>query len=258
MNSTTPVRQTATDEPAESQIRRMTRRSFAVGAIAAAGGLAGLGWLKTRGSVGNLEWPLRRMLEWNEKLARAYFRASRVAPTFPAAAARVPRPNGAIGLGQGFDPHTWSLRVESAGMGPARRFPLDAITALPRVEMVTELKCIEGWSDPVYWAGVRLADFAATFRLLDRSHPSRYALLSTPDDAYYVGLDMESALHPQTLLCYEMNGEALTLEHGAPLRLVIPVKYGIKNIKRIGTIRFTDDRPADYWAERGYDWYAGH
>ena len=66
-----------------------------------------------------------------------------------------------------------------------------------------------------------------------------------------------AAFHPQTLLCYEMNGEPLDTQHGALLRLVIPVKYGIKNIKRIGTIRFTDERPADYWAERGYDWYAG-
>jgi DMSO/TMAO reductase YedYZ molybdopterin-dependent catalytic subunit len=55
-----------------------------------------------------------------------------------------------------------------------------------------------------------------------------------------------------------MNHQPLTSEHGAPLRLVIPVKYGIKYIKWIGTIRFTDERPADYWAERGYDWYAGH
>jgi DMSO/TMAO reductase YedYZ molybdopterin-dependent catalytic subunit len=69
---------------------------------------------------------------------------------------------------------------------------------------------------------------------------------------------MASALHPQTLLCYEMGGQPLTPDHGAPLRLVIPVKYGIKNLKQIGTIRFTDHRPADYWAERGYDWYAGH
>jgi DMSO/TMAO reductase YedYZ molybdopterin-dependent catalytic subunit len=50
----------------------------------------------------------------------------------------------------------------------------------------------------------------------------------------------------------------LTPDHGAPLRLVIPVKYGIKSLKQIGAIRFTDRRPADYWAERGYDWYAGH
>jgi DMSO/TMAO reductase YedYZ molybdopterin-dependent catalytic subunit len=55
-----------------------------------------------------------------------------------------------------------------------------------------------------------------------------------------------------------MNGQSLTPEHGAPLRLVIPVKYGIKNLKQVGTIRFTDERPPDYWAERGYDWYAGH
>jgi DMSO/TMAO reductase YedYZ molybdopterin-dependent catalytic subunit len=54
-----------------------------------------------------------------------------------------------------------------------------------------------------------------------------------------------------------MNGKPLESLHGAPLRLVIPVKYGIKNIKRIGSIEYTDTRPADYWAERGYDWYAG-
>jgi DMSO/TMAO reductase YedYZ molybdopterin-dependent catalytic subunit len=82
--------------------------------------------------------------------------------------------------------------------------------------------------------------------------------METPDGGYYIGLDRESALHPQTLLCYEMNGEPLTSDHGAPLRLVIPVKYGIKHIKRIGTIRFTRERPADYWAVQGYVWYAGH
>ena len=74
----------------------------------------------------------------------------------------------------------------------------------------------------------------------------------------YVGLDMASALHPQTLLCYEINGEPLSLEHGAPLRLVTPVKYGLKSIKRIGTMTFTDERPPDFWAERGYDYYLGH
>ena len=70
-------------------------------------------------------------------------------------------------------------------------------------------------------------------------------------------MDMPSALHPQTLLCYEMNGKSLSMEHGAPLRLVTTVKYGIKSIKRIGRIAFTDERPPDFWAERGYDWYAG-
>jgi DMSO/TMAO reductase YedYZ molybdopterin-dependent catalytic subunit len=206
----------------------------------------------------------------NERLARAYSKPSRLAPNFPRAAARMPRINGIIGLSDGFDTAKWTLRAETPQRtSAAMHLTLDDIKALPRVEMVTELKCIEGWSDPVHWAGARLADFAAKFRLptRDGSPPDlrqkpealfNYVMLKTPDSDYYVGLDIESALHPQTLLCYELNGQPLTLEHGAPLRLVIPVKYGIKNIKRIGTIRFTDQRPADYWAERGYDWYAGH
>jgi DMSO/TMAO reductase YedYZ molybdopterin-dependent catalytic subunit len=69
---------------------------------------------------------------------------------------------------------------------------------------------------------------------------------------------MPSILHPQTLLAYEMNGAPLRPEHGAPLRLASPTKYGIKQIKRIGRIEFTQDRPRDYWAESGYDWYSGH
>jgi DMSO/TMAO reductase YedYZ molybdopterin-dependent catalytic subunit len=81
--------------------------------------------------------------------------------------------------------------------------------------------------------------------------------MKTPDEEYYVSIDMPGALHPQTLLAYEMNGAPLTAKHGAPLRLVVPVKYGIKNIKQIGRIEYTNSRPDDYWAERGYDWYAG-
>jgi hypothetical protein len=257
-----------TDLQAERQIQRLTRRSFATGAIAAMAGLAGWGWLRTRSDANGIPWPLRRVLEWNQKLAQGYFRPTRLSRTFSTSIARMPRVNGQIGLGNGFDPGAWSLRVENSAGGKPLHLTLDQIKALPKIDTVTELKCIEGWSDPVRWAGVRLIDLAAKFGMatrngqqLDLQRPSsdlfQYVNLSTPDDAYYVGLDIESAFHPQTLLCYEMNGEPLTAQHGAPLRLVIPVKYGIKNIKRIGTIRFTDDRPADYWAERGYDWYSG-
>ena len=157
----------------------------------------------------------------------------------------------------------------NSNMEPDLSLTLTEIKQLPRVEMVTQLKCIEGWSVIVRWAGARLADLIAKYPPLTRSgndpdvmgRPDDllgYVSLETPDSEYYVGIDMESALHPQTLLCYEMNGQPLSLKHGAPLRLVIPVKYGIKNIKRIGKITYTDKRPADYWAERGYDWYSGH
>jgi len=151
---------------------------------------------------------------------------------------------------------------------PGLLLTLDNIKSLPRVEMTTELKCIEGWSTIVNWAGARFSDFIAQFLPATRndSQPDlnraadfvRYVSMVTPDGGYYVGMDMPTILHPQTLLCYEMNGEPLTLAHGAPLRLVTPMKYGIKQIKRIGRISYTDERPADYWGERGYDWYSGH
>jgi len=152
---------------------------------------------------------------------------------------------------------------------PDLALTLADIKQLPRVEMVTQLKCIEGWSVIVRWAGARMADLIAKYPPLTKSGSDPdmmhrpddlvgYVSLETPDSEYYVGIDMESSLHPQTLLCYEMNGQPLSLKHGAPLRLVIPVKYGIKNIKRIGKITYTDKRPTDYWAERGYDWYSGH
>jgi DMSO/TMAO reductase YedYZ molybdopterin-dependent catalytic subunit len=254
----------AGDDP-ERRLRRMTRRGFAIGGAAALAGLGGWRWLVTRSEEDGLPWPFRRVLELNERVARALSRSSRLSPEFPRAAARKPRVNGSIGLESDLDPSAWRLHVVGpTGAGLPRIFTLDEIRAFPRVEMTTELRCVEGWSEVVHWAGARLADLAAATGLATRGGPNDpaslldYAALETPDGGYFVGLDMASALHPQTLLCYEMDGQPLTPEHGAPLRLVIPLKYGIKNLKRIGTLRFTDDRPADYWAERGYDWYAGH
>jgi DMSO/TMAO reductase YedYZ molybdopterin-dependent catalytic subunit len=232
-------------------MRRMTRRSFLTGGIAALAGLAGWQWVRTRSEDDGVPWPLRRVLRFNERLARAAFRDGSMAATFPAEQAEEPRINGTYGLAGSVDPKTYRLHVSGTN-GRELRLPLDEIRRLPRIEHVTELKCIEGWSTVVRWAGVRLRDFAERYRL---SGP--YVGLETPDGGYFVGLDAASALHPQTLLCYEMNGAPLTAGHGAPLRLVIPVKYGIKNIKRVGAIRFTQDRPADYWAAQGYDWYSG-
>ncbi len=256
-----------TEADLQRQVSRMTRRSFTVGAAAALAGLGGWTWLRTRDTDGGIPWPLRRGLQFNERLASAFFKDSRLAPTFPRDRAMEPRVNGRIGLNPGFDPGKWRLRVDAGAR--TLEITLDQVKALPRAEIVTELKCVEGWSEVVQWAGATLSNFAAKYRLGTRSGAALdlqgkpndvldYVSLDTPDGGYYVGLDKKSAYHPQTLLCYEMNGEPLTLAHGSPLRLFTPTKYGYKSIKRIGTIRFTDQRPADYWAERGYDWYAGH
>jgi molybdopterin-dependent oxidoreductase-like protein protein len=257
------------NEQVKRRMRRETRRSFVVGGIAALAGWAGWHWFQSRREDGGIAWPLRRALDTNEELARDYFSSKRLAPDLRGKAPIEDRVNGDIGLEMPVDAAEWQLRVEGLANhdGPVV-IALDDLRKLPRVEMTTEFKCIEGWSAIMQWAGVRFSDFMKAYPpqtqsgdLLDMEASPEdlpdYVGMATPGEGYYVGLDMESMLHPQTLLAYEINGDPLPDEHGAPLRLVTPVKYGIKNLKRIGTIRYSRNRPADYWAEQGYDWYAG-
>jgi hypothetical protein len=135
---------------------------------------------------------------------------------------------------------------------------MDDLLALPRHELVTQFKCIEGWSEIVHWAGVRMSDFIEAYppQRVDGKDP-KYVYMETPDGDYYTGYDLEVCRHPQTLLVTEMMGFPLTQFHGAPLRLHMPTKYGYKQIKRIGLIAYTNNKPDDYWTKLGYDWYAG-
>jgi hypothetical protein len=258
----------AWNEQVRRRMRHQTRRGFLGLAAGLVTGFGAWKWLTSRREIDGLPWPFRKTLELNEQLARDYFSSRRLAPTFGPERAGADRVNGDVGMEDEIDMAAWKLHVEGlASQDGPLTLSLDAIKKLPRREMTTELKCIEGWSVAVRWAGARFTDFMQAYPpetlsgdALNFNHPEDmppYVSMETPDGGYYVGLDLESMLHPQTLLCYEMNGSPLTDEHGAPLRLVIPVKYGVKNIKRIGTIRYSTPRPADYWAERGYDWYIG-
>jgi len=142
---------------------------------------------------------------------------------------------------------------------PGLLLTISDITKLPAHELVTEFKCVEGWSQVVQWAGVRMLDFLEAYppaKKPDGTLP-RYVYMETPNGDYYVGYDMAVCRHPQTLLVTHMAGQPLTQLHGAPLRLHTPTKYGYKQIKRIGLIAYTDIKPDDYWTKLGYDWYAG-
>jgi len=158
-------------------------------------------------------------------------------------------------MSDGFDPAAWKLQVIRRP-GDTLFISLNEIKALPKTDLVFDFKCIEGWSQVTHWAGVKFSDFAAKFNL-NLQTQMKYVGFVTPDKRYYVGIDMPSIMHPQTLLCYEMNGKPLPMNQGYPLRLIIPVKYGIKHLKRIGTISFSNQRPPDYWYEQGYDYYSG-
>ena len=269
------VRQAKDNGPAdaevEARIHQMSRRSFLWGALAIGATYGGVRWIGSRRLEDGVPWPLRNGLSASDEVWRDFYRKGKLAPEFPRARARTIRVNGDIGMDdKDFDASKWKLHVEGlADQDATGEFSLAQIKALPHVTMTTELKCIEGWATVVNWGGARLRDFIEKYPPATSSgdpldlkrNPGDlpdFVGLETPGGGYYVGLEREAALHPQTLLCYEMDGKPLTLAHGAPLRLVTPLKYGIKHLKRIGTLRYVAERPADYWAEQGYDYYAGH
>ncbi len=243
-------------DEAKRQLQRRTRRDFLIGGAAAVGAISGYEWMRSRKRDNGLQWPERRVLDWNGKLGHGYVSDSHLMPTYSRTQVGWLKPNGDIGMDGDADADKWKVKVTNDEGGPDLDLSLSDITALPKTEMITRFCCIEGWSTITYWGGARFSDFTKKYFRPDRKLTD-FVYLATPGEDYYVGLDMKSALHPQTLLAYEQNGKPLAPEHGAPLRLVIPVKYGIKHLKRVAVIQYTDDKPADYWAEEGYDWFAG-
>jgi DMSO/TMAO reductase YedYZ molybdopterin-dependent catalytic subunit len=210
--------------------------------------------------INGLPAPLRKVLEWNGSLDQSLFNPKKLGYRPPAPAPTLePRVNGYLGLYTNVNLETWRLKIQFPGTSFEMSF--NDLRSLPKTRTTTEFKCIEGWSMPLSYAGVRFSDllahFPSKFRSLLKENSLPYVGLETPDKEYYVSIDLESMLHPQTVLAYEMNDQPLTLEHGAPLRLIIPVKYGIKSLKRIGVLSFSGTRPPDYWEERGYDWFSG-
>jgi len=204
----------------------------------------------------NIQSTLRKSHEANEKIFGKLFDKSHEAKKYTEAdAVKKVRVNGNVGMGNDFDVKAWRLKV-ARKPGDTLVLTIDDIQALPRTEVIFDFKCIEGWSQVTRWAGVRFTDFIQKYNLAS-DQAQKYVGLITPDEAYYVGIDMPSMLQSQTILCYEMNGQPLPMNQGYPLRLIIPVKYGIKHLKRIGTMYFSNTKPADYWAEQGYDYYSG-
>jgi DMSO/TMAO reductase YedYZ molybdopterin-dependent catalytic subunit len=222
-------------------------------------GAAVYGWIllrRQKESANDTRPLVRKVLNTNESIFRQVFSGKHMAKTYPVSdAVPSPRVNGYEGLKSKLDSAGWRLLVVRSN-GDTLRITLDDLKKLPRTDLVFNFKCIEGWSQVTHWAGVKFRDFVDAYHLTGETQ-MKYLGLTTPDNQYYVGIDMPSALHPQTILCYDMNDRPLPLNQGYPLRLIIPVKYGIKNLKRIGTMIFSNTRPRDYWYERGYDYYSG-
>ena len=238
----------------KAEYTKRSRRSFL--SFAGLGVLGYVGFNRLQNQENDEQVPklLRTGLEWNESVWEKLQRDGARARTFSTSDREEIRVNGTHGLDDDPDP---DFEISMIGTDGAEytTVPAASVRDLEQRDIVWEHKCIEGWSNIVEWTGARLSDYLAQYGPDDDDWT--YVSMRTPDEEYYVGLDRYTVMHDQTLLAWALNGEDLTSDHGAPLRLATPFKYGIKQLKRVGIIEFTNARPADYWAERGYDWHAG-
>jgi DMSO/TMAO reductase YedYZ molybdopterin-dependent catalytic subunit len=152
----------------------------------------------------------------------------------------------------------WRLAIEGLVARPSS-FSLAELKRLPTRSQITMHTCEEGWSFIAEWTGVLLSDVLTITGVDSRA---RYVVF-IPYDQWWDSLELQEALHPQTLLAWGMNGENLSLDHGAPVRLRVPKQMGYKSIKFLSRIRVVDTL-ADVGqglgsasAEAGYAWYAG-
>ena len=262
-------------EVAPQLLRHWTRRDvllFGMGAIAAIAGGGSLlpqTTLKRLGIIhGNKNWPkkewlLNRALRIDDDVAEALYSRNRLVPTYTKSQI-TPLKNNYNGATP--DPSyipEWRLTLDGLASGLSVSLNIRNLLASFQVhEQITRLVCVEGWSAIAWWAGLRFDDLLRAYPPMSQAKWVRMessvnlGRWGNPDP-YFVSLDLSTARHPQTLLATHLNGKPLTVEHGAPLRLLVPVKLGLKNIKAITRITYTKDEPPDYWAKRGYSRYDG-
>jgi DMSO/TMAO reductase YedYZ molybdopterin-dependent catalytic subunit len=199
---------------------------------------------------------LKRGLGFNDWAAARLFRPGHLATTFDDAEVapfeKFPI-NGYDVDDPGVDLENWTLTVSGAVQKPGE-YRLAQVQSLPRVRQNTRHICVEGWDVIGRFGGARLSDF---LNMVGADPAARFIQVKCADD-YYESLDIATAWHPQTLLCYEMYDRPLSREHGAPLRLQIPTKIGYKQAKYLTELKLTHvlDK-VGYWEDQGYSWFYG-
>jgi sulfoxide reductase catalytic subunit YedY len=163
----------------------------------------------------------------------------------------------------------WSILVDGAVEAP-KRFSLEELLKFPQEERIYRLRCVEGWSMVIPWIGFPLASLLAKLRLTSKARYVAFESASRPgqmpgmaqgllDWPYREGLRIDEAMHPLTLLAIGLYGELLPNQNGAPIRLVVPWKYGFKSLKAITRIHLMETPPATSWnlaAPGEYGFYA--
>jgi DMSO/TMAO reductase YedYZ molybdopterin-dependent catalytic subunit len=261
-------------EMAPARLHQRTRRDVLLFGASALAALAGAGFLLPQETLTRLgvlrnmdsprkEWFLNKALRIDDDVAEALYSGNRRVPTYTKSQITSLKNNY---NGATPDPgyiSGWNLTLDGLASGVNISLDIrDLTTRFSMHEQITRLVCVEGWSAVAWWAGLRFDDLLRTYPPMSQAKWARVESSVNLDasgnlDPYFMSLDLATAGHPQTLLATHFNGLPLTVDHGAPLRLLVPVKLGLKNVKAITKITYSAEEPKDYWAERGYSRYDG-
>ncbi|PKU25662.1 molybdopterin-dependent oxidoreductase [Telmatospirillum siberiense] len=230
------------------QRRLLLKEMLSLGAL---GMLAGCD-LQDGDAVDKVLWTMSR---WNDRVQAKLFSRTRLAPTYEAS--RITRPfpfNAFYPEYDAPDIDGAAFRLQLSGkIDDKRAWTLADLRALPQSGQITRHICIEGWSAIGEWRGVAFRTF---LERIGADMTARYVGFKCADK-YYSSLDMETAMHPQTLLALDFGADPLPAEYGFPLKLRVPTKLGFKNPKHIAEIFVTNDYPGGYWEDQGYNWFSG-
>jgi DMSO/TMAO reductase YedYZ molybdopterin-dependent catalytic subunit len=249
-------------------------------ALAAIGGLALSGcdrvasaprFRSVLDAANSLTYRVQRLLIGADRLAREYSEAD-ISPAFRPNGSTDPQDEGYRNLvGNHFA--DWRLKVHGL-VEHELSLSLEELRALPARTQITRHDCVEGWSCIGKWTGLPLAGILSRAGVRPNARFVVFHCADTLDDGgesgvdpesirYYESIDLIDAVHPQTILAYDMNGKPLTVPHGAPLRLRLERQLGYKMAKYIMRIELVQSLAelhggrGGYWEDRGYEWYAG-
>ncbi|MGL4962932.1 MAG: molybdopterin-binding protein [Inquilinus sp.] len=253
----------------------LTRRRFLIGSASGASALAltGCDMLEQNAGLGavirsaeTLTMKAQRLLLSRGALARE-FAETDISPSFRVNGTSAPDGDEYAQLLDGKFA-SWRLKIDGLVDRP-RELSLADLKMLPARTQITRHDCVEGWSAIGKWTGVPLGTLLSSVGL---KPSARFAVFHCADELertldgsgrYYESIDLIDAFHPQTILAYAMNGQDLSVGHGAPLRLRVERQLGYKQAKYVMRIEIVDSFAGlwggngGYWEDRGYEWYAG-
>jgi len=196
-----------------------------------------------------------KVSRWNTFVQESLFSGTRLAPEYPEAmAVKNFRYNAWYHFNEAPVLNAADYRLELAGLiADKRPWTVAQLHQLPMKAQVTRHVCVEGWSMIGKWTGTPLSVF---LNRVGADVTAKYVGFVCAD-GYYESLDMPTALHPQTIMAFQISDEVLPVEYGFPFKIRVPTKLGFKNPKFVTAMFVTNRNPGGFWVDRGYNWFSG-